>query len=261
MTDWHAHVGQWHETYYDPAAVVRALAACGTDEAWLSSTSSEIYCKESLAVQDRQDLRNDAMTARELYEYVRGEMEAALAAAEGCGAKAHPLYWVVPEVHFSAEACVTVESAMRDFPYEGFKLHPRGNPWDLNDRRTLDLAHEVFSHAEERGLPVLIHAGPDPFELPDLFAPLVKAHPRVTVQLAHCRPLEDTLAMLRAYPNVVCDTAFVDDETRERIRAAGFGERIRFGTDFPITHYHAARPDHNPTEAELTDWLNAQGAR
>ena len=32
---------------------------------------------------------------------------------------------------------------------------------------------------------------------------------------------------------------------------AGFAERIRFGSDFPITHYLACHPDHDPSEEEL----------
>ncbi len=255
MTDWHVHVGQWHEVYYDPASVVRALKAAGTEEFWFSSTSSCAYCKESLVARGNPAMAAGLPTAWELYEYVRGEVEAALAAAEGCGARAHPLYWVIPEVHFSSDAEVTVRRAMEELPYEGFKLHPRGNVWNMDDPWTLDLAHGVFSYAEERGLPIVIHAGPDPFEPPSLFAPLMEAHPRALVQLAHCRPLADTLDMLRRFPNVVCDTAFAPAETVREIRAAGFGERVRFGSDFPITHYRAALPDHDPTEEELTAFL------
>lgn len=58
--------------------------------------------------------------------------------------------------------------------------------------------------------------------------------------------------MLRKFPNVVCDTAFADEKTVREIRAAGFGKRIRHGTDFPITHYRAVRPNHDPTEAGMT---------
>lgn len=257
MTDWHVHVGQWHEVYYDPAAVVRALASSGTDEFWFSSTSSCAYCKESLVIRDKPDMIKAAQSARELYGLIKGEMESALSAAKGCGARARPLYWVVPEVHFSSEAGVTVRRAMEEIPYEGFKIHPRGNVWNLDDPWTLALAHEAFSYAERRGLRVLIHAGSDPFERPSLFAPLIEAYPRVTVQLAHCRPLAETLGMLRKHPNVVCDTAFAGEYAVREIRAAGFGERVRFGTDFPITHYQACRPDHDPTEAELAAFLRA----
>lgn len=255
MTDWHVHVGQWNDVYYDPAAVVRALKAAGTDEFWFSSTSSCRYCRESPAARGNPALMERLPTARELYEFIRGEMNAALAAASECGARVHPLYWVIPEVHFSAETGVSVEIAMSEFPYEGFKLHPRGHPWNLSDKRTLDLAHEVFSYADEHNLFILIHTGADLFERPSLFAPLIEAYPRVTVQLAHCRPLDETLAMLKKYPNVVCDTAFAPEEAVREIRAAGFGKRIRFGSDFPTTHYLACRPDHDPSEAELTRFL------
>lgn len=255
MTDWHAHMGQWNDVYYDPAAVVRALAASGADEFWLSSTSSCRYCKESPAARWNPELLESLPTARELYDLIKGEVESALKAAEGCGASVRPLYWVIPEAHFSSDAGVTVRRAMEELPYEGFKIHPRGNVWDMDDPWTLDLAHEVFSHADARGLPVLIHAGADPFEKPSLFEPLIKAYPRVTVQLAHCRPPRETLDMLRKYPNVVCDTAFADAEDVREIRAAGFGERLRFGTDFPVTHYLACRPDHDPTEAEMLQFL------
>lgn len=152
MTDWHVHVGQWNDVYYDPAAVVRALASSGTDEFWFSSTSSCRYCKESAAVQDKRDLWESLPTARELYECIKGEVENALVAAKDCGVRAHPLYWVIPEVHFSSDAGITVENAMSEISYEGFKLHPRGNPWDLDNPQTLSLAHEVFSYARERQL-------------------------------------------------------------------------------------------------------------
>ena len=257
MTDWHVHIGQWHEVYYDPVAVVRALKAAGTEQFWFSSTSSCRYCRESPAVRGNPALMESLPTARELYGFVKSEMNSALSAAKDCGARARPLYWVIPEVHFSSEAGVTVRRAMEELPYEGFKLHPRGNVWNLGDPWTLDLAHEVFSFAEKRGLHILIHTGEDAFERPSLFEPLIKAYPRVTVQLAHCRPLEETLAMLKKYPNVICDTAFVDMETQDKVRAAGFGERIRFGSDFPITHYFACHPDHDPTEEELTVFLLA----
>lgn len=252
MTDWHVHTGQWHEIYYNPEAVVRALKSGGTDEFYFSSTSSEIFCKESVMLDDEK-VRAAAPTARELYGAVKSEVQAALDAAREVGAKAHPLYWVVPEVHFSG--AVSVAGAMAELPYEGFKLHPRGNRWDLSDARTAALAEEVFSYAEAHGLFVLVHCGPDDFERPSLFEKYIANHPNATVQLAHSRPLSDTLEMLTRYPNTVCDTAFTPDSDVEKIRAAGFGSRIRHGTDFPLTHYWKMRPKGDPTESELAEFL------
>lgn len=255
MTDWHVHTGQWHEIYYEPRVVIRSLKASGTDEIYFSSTTSERYCKESLAVQGNADLKKSLPTARELYEFIRNEITVALDSAKEVGLKANPLYWVIPEAHFAK--ATTIKEAMSDLPYEGFKIHPRGNVWDLSDAKTAALAEEVFSYAEERSLLVLIHAGPDDFELPAKFESFIARHPKLLVQLAHCRPLKDTLYMLRTYPNVVCDTAFVDDETKKKIEEAGFTDRIRYGTDFPITHYFCVKPKSNPTEENLVNFLKA----
>lgn len=257
MTDWHVHIGQWNEIYYEPGAVFRSIKAGGTDEIYFSTTTSGRYCKESIAVQGNTDLQKSLPTARELYEFIREEIGTALDEAKKVGLKAHPLYWVIPEVHGvkNQSKAATIKEAMSDLPYEGFKIHPRGNPWNLEDDETWRLTEEVFSYAEEHSLFILIHAGPDDFELPSKFESFIARHPKVLVQLAHCRPLKDTLYMLRTYPNVVCDTAFVDDETKKKIEEAGFADRIRFGTDFPITHYFFVKPKTNPTEENLVNFL------
>lgn len=257
MTDWHVHIGQWNEIYYEPRDVIRSLKASGTDEIYFSTTTSGRYCKESIAVQGNTDLQKSLPTARELYEFIREEIGTALDEAKKVGLKAHPLYWVIPEVHGvkNQSKAATIKEAMSDLPYEGFKIHPRGNPWNLEDDETWRLTEEVFSYAEEHSLFILIHTGSDSFELPSKFESFIARHPKVLVQLAHCRPLKDTLYMLRTYPNVVCDTAFVDDETKKKIEEAGFADRIRFGTDFPITHYFFVKPKSNPTEENLVNFL------
>lgn len=245
MTDWHVHIGQWNEIYYEPGAVFRSIKAGGTDEIYFSSTTSGRYCKESIAVQGNTDLQKSLPTARELYEYIREEIGTALDEAKKVGLKAHPLYWVIPEIHGvkNQSKAATIKEAMSDLPYEGFKIHPRGNPWNLENDETRRLTEEVFSYAEEHSLFILIHTGSDSFELPSKFESFIAGHPKVLVQLAHCRHLEDMLYMLRSYPNVVCDTAFTDDETKKKIEEAGFADRIRFGTDFPIAHCFYESPN------------------
>lgn len=231
MTDYHVHIGQWHDTYHEAETVFSTLKAGGVEELWFSSTTSCRYCTESIAVQKNAALQKELPTARELYELIRWEVQEALAAAESLGIRAHPLYWVVPEVHFSGAA--TVARAMAELPYEGFKLHPRGNRWNLTDAQTAALAEAVFSYADSHALTVLVHC--DDENTPRLFEPFIARHPRATVQLAHSRPLEQTLYMLRAYPNTVCDSAFASEETVSAIRGADFADRIRYGSDYPIS--------------------------
>ena len=255
MTDFHVHMGQWFDIYYNSEAVFSALKATGTDEIWFSSTSSERYCTESPAVLCGKVSSKGLPSARDLYEELKNEVSEALDNAKVLNLKAHPLFWVVPELHKSKDVNISLEEAMSSLPYEGFKLHPRGNEWDLEDKGTLQLTEDVFSYAEKHNLLILIHCGPDPFELPTKFESFIAKHPDVTVQLAHTRPLEETLYMLKKYPNTICDTAFAPKDVIDSVKEAGFAERIRFGTDFPITHYYYYEPNEDPTSEQLTEFL------
>lgn len=250
--DWHVHIGRFDDADYTGERVFAALKAGGTDEAWFSSSTSGTGLGTEMAGRGETG-------AAEAYRKIRREVMDALAAAKRMGFKAHALYWVMPEVHLAEDAPVDIARAMEETPYEGFKLHPRGNRWDLEDERTARLAEEVFAHAEAHGMPVLIHCGRDDFELPTKFEAFVARHPGATVQLAHCRPLQETLYMLRKYPNTVCDTSFAAKPAQVIIRASGYGERMRFGTDFPATHWFANRE--NPPRGEVAAEDLAEYAR
>lgn len=255
--DYHVHIGQYCKAYYYADRVFSALKAFGTDELWFSSTTSCIYCKESAAACVDPAVYKVAPSAFDLYTGIRSEIQDALSAAKELGIRAHALYWVVPDIHFSQTADMSIERVMTETPYAGFKLHPRAQRWDLQDARTAALAEEVFTYAEQHGKRILIHCGDDPCESPRLFEPFIKKHPSVTVQLAHCRPLQETLTMLQNYPNTVCDTAMVSTETVTHIAAAGFASRIVYGSDFPIPHWRSVHPEYDPAEAELKQFLCA----
>ena len=252
--DYHVHIGQYCRAYYYADRVFAALKACGTDELWFSSTTSCMYCKESAAARADTTIYNNAPAAAELYQSIRSEVQHALEAAAELGIQAHALYWVVPDIHFLQTADISIERVMTETPYEGFKIHPRAQNWDIQDARTAALAEAVFAYAERYTQRILIHCGDDTCESPLLFEPFIKKHPGVTVQLAHCRPLQETLTMLQQYPNTVCDTAMASTETVTHIIAAGFASRIVYGSDFPIPHWHSVHPEYDPSEAELTDF-------
>ena len=255
--DYHVHIGQYCKAYYYASRVFSALKAFGTDELWFSSTTSCIYCKESAAAHAAPALYAAAPSALKLYKAVHSEVQDALNAAAGVGIQAHPLYWVVPDIHFTQDAGIAVARVMEETPYDGFKLHPRAQQWDLQDERTAALAEEIFAYAEQHGKRILVHCGDDPCESPRLFEPFIQKHPGITVQLAHCRPAAETLALLQAYPNTVCDTAMANTEVVSRITAAGFGGRIVYGSDFPIPHWRSVHPEYDPTESELKQFLCA----
>ena len=252
--DYHVHIGQYCKAYYYADRVFSALKACGTDELWFSSTTSCMYCKESAAARADPALYAAAPSARELYAGVRSEVQDALNAAAELGIQAHALYWVVPDIHFSQTADMSIERAMTETPYEGFKIHPRAQKWDLQDARTAALAEAVFAYAGQHGKRILIHCGDDICDSPRLFEPFIQKYPRVTVQLAHCRPVADTLIMLQKYPNTVCDTAMASADAVAHIATAGLGERMVYGSDFPIGHWRSVHPEYDSTKAELIDF-------
>jgi len=232
--DYHVHFGQWSNGYYSAFSVFDAIKQSEVEEVWFSSTSSCKYCKESLDVINKNLDSTNFPTALELYDFIKNEVLEAIEYAKKINLKVVPLYWVIPEAHFSETANISIEKAMKEVPYKGFKLHPRANHWNLTDEKTFNLAEDVFSYANNHNLHILIHCGDDDFENPTLFESFIAKYPNAKVQLAHCKPLEDTLYMLEKYSNTICDTAFVSEEVQNQIVSAGFGNRIRYGSDFPI---------------------------
>lgn len=220
--DYHVHIGQFFEMYYDAKTVFTALRNAGAGGCMYSSTTS------GEAVDSEQ-------SARRLYRKITAEIHAAQHTAADLGLDAQPLYWVIPAVHRLLPA-LTLEAVMRETPYTGFKLHPRAHRWDISDPVIRTLTQSVFRYADAHRLPILIHTGHD-VDCADLFEPFFPLCKNGTIILAHCRPLETALRLLAHYRNVFCDTAFVELETIDRIKAAGFTANILFGTDFPITDY------------------------
>lgn len=225
-------------------------------------------------------IANDQET-QTLYQKIKQEVSEAQSIASGLGLTAKPLYWVVPKFH---EHSRTVEDVMQEFPYSGFKLHTRANIWDFSRSKTKALASQVFQYAGLHKMPVLVHTGFDDIDRADVFEDFFKDFSQAFLQnfsqnssqnfsqasytstgtltetstgkiiLAHCRPLETTLHLLQKYSYVFCDTAFVNRETIEKIYAKGFGKRVLWGSDFPITDFFYNKRKHStamPTSQEL----------
>ncbi len=235
MTDYHVHIGQYFEIYHQAQDVFAALKAAGFSEAWFSSTSSEIYCKTSPDVLCGKCSvpQEDLPSAKGLYDFLHDEMKCALQTAAEVEIKAHALCWIVPELYWE-NPDFYIEDAFSKVDYEGFKIHPWAQNWNLSDKKIYNLADRVFSYAENHGLKILIHTGESENDLPNLFEDFFARYPKAKVQLAHAKHLELTLKMLKKYPNLTCDSAFAPKENLEKIQQAGFANRILFGSDYPM---------------------------
>jgi predicted TIM-barrel fold metal-dependent hydrolase len=101
--------------------------------------------------------------------------------------------------------------------------------------------HAIFDYADKRKKRILIHTGESGIDSPSRFERFFGEYEGAEIVLAHCRPASETIGIMKKYANVFGDTAFVPKDRIDEIRNAGFGKRLIFGTDFPITHYFYGR--------------------
>ena len=218
MIDSHVHIGQFKEVYYDFDRIFDVVFNSEKiDGIVYSSTSSYI-----------PDVK---------YDFVRKEIESA---SKKCPAEtATPLFWVVPDY---VRQGITIKTAMNELNYGGFKLHSLGNEWDFeNDTKQCEVLHETFDYADKHNMRILIHTGGSGVDRPNRFERFFGEYKDATIILAHCRPADEAIKVMQKYPHVFGDTAFAPKDRIDAIKAAGLGERLIFGTDFPITHYFYGR--------------------
>jgi hypothetical protein len=224
VIDNHIHTGQFYGVYYDPADILSIVFDAGVEELFFSSTTG---CGEQVK-----------------YAEVEAEINRALKGTSSAHAK--PLFWAVPDY---TKKGLSVTSAMNGLPYTGIKIHPRANVWDMADMLTLSLAHELFDYADRHGMPVLIHTGYDKLDETNKFSGFFGEYRNARFILAHGRPLDQTLRLMRCFANVYCDTAFMPEKDLRRIVDKGLGVKVLPGSDFPITHYFKNKyPEQNGCE-------------
>jgi predicted TIM-barrel fold metal-dependent hydrolase len=216
ICDFHIHIGQFREIYYEPLEVLwSVLEQDVTNCAYSSTTSGEKNLKYS-------KIEKEIKTAIDVFPE----------------SKFKPYFWYVPSYIKNG---ITAKNAFENLPYKGIKLHPKMNRWDFSDKSHAKSLRGLFGYAGENKIPVLIHTGPDACEKPEFFEPFFAEYPQVKFVLAHCRPVYESIAMFSLFKNVHGDTAFLPEDNLLKIAKAGFGKRIILGSDFPITHYFAIK--------------------
>jgi hypothetical protein len=215
MTDNHVHIGQFDEQYYSAQEVFDVVLSNGIKSFWYSSTTS---CEGNVK-----------------YDEVEKEIKSAIKLCDSHIAT--PLFWFIPDY---IKQGVDIESAMKNIPYGGFKLHPYNDKWTFSeDKNQNEVLHTIFHYAGENDLPILIHTGESGVDSPDRFEQFFEEYPAARVILAHGRPIDKTIEMMRRFDHVECDTAFMPEESVHALVSAGLANRVLPGSDFPITHYMA----------------------
>jgi len=226
MTDSHVHIGQYEDVYYDPFEIMDIVMSAGMEAMSFSTTSS---CRENI-----------------LYPEIEKEITAFLSGISYSAETVRPFFWFIPDY---INQNITIENAFNVIPYKGIKIHPFAHIWNFDDLRHIETLHNLFDYADRHCLPVLIHTGHSEVDRADRFERFIREYHSTKCILAHCRPLDTTIEMLKKYDNVYCDTAFTTETELRTIVFAGFEKRIIFGSDFPITHFFRIMyppPNKNP---------------
>lgn len=209
--DNHIHIGWYSDGYHSPREVWKAIHAVGVDEIAVSSTST---CCEAYK-----------LVARELKELKRLG-----------GASVHPILWLTPRMLKTYGLRYMLHCGVE---WEGVKMHWLAHPEWAHNRSLLNKAIGIV---RDLNTPLLLHSGEHDCCQPHLFAPVCEALNDTTIIIAHGRPINQTISLMKAFSNTMVDTAFMPKESLKALAKEGMLERIIFGTDTPIPSLFTSLP-------------------
>lgn len=208
LIDSHIHVGQFHDTYYSPTILIEACKRIGISHIAVSSLS--------VVLDDSNK--------------VLGEFEQLLNQKE---VEIIPVLWITPKMLQSNSVSKFLDSGIN---WKCIKIHNylQGPVWG---EPTGVFMQQAVSLAQSLHLPILMHTGNDHC-YPDDYKPLIAEYPDQIFILAHSRPVDQTIAIMKQYSNAWADTAFTPTEDIQQIIAAGLADRLMWGTDLPLMSYY-----------------------
>ena len=215
MKDYHVHIGQFNELYYDALEIFDVIESTGLiSEVHYSSTST---CRNDV----------ELIGIEEEIEYAQKY--------ESNFLKVKPYLWYIPKY---AEENISVQSAISPFDYCGIKLHPFAHQWNFQDKKHINQIEDIFLWAHENKKQILIHCADNQSCLPNKFEKYFKIFSGAKIILAHSNPVFETVQMVNKYDNVFCDTACINKESFEQLKKEiNDTKKILFGSDFPINNY------------------------
>jgi hypothetical protein len=202
IIDLHVHIGQWHESYHDPITIgEQLLVEAPVDVIGVSSTTA---CREPYSI------RTILLEVDALMKKFPGQIF-------------HWL-WVHPG-HIPESLSVS-----GDVPVHGIKIHPYQHDWHSNPK----LIVQVFSLANKCGIPILLHTGGRKESDAGYFDQVLSKFQGIDLIMAHARPVDQAIRLVKTHPHLWLDTAFVSIESLKMAEEAGVLDRFVFGSDYPI---------------------------
>jgi predicted TIM-barrel fold metal-dependent hydrolase len=203
LFDSHIHIGQFRDLYSTPQDVFDFLTKVGVDRFAVSSTTT---CEGD-------------------YAKVVGELKYMQKLA---GNRMVPVLWLLPQVLYDGTIERMINSGIN---WQCLKIHSQLHQefW-----KTEEAQADIVSVAKEMKLPLLIHTGEWDGCYPEHFENTIADNPEVLFILAHSRPVEQAIDVMRHCPNAWADCAFTPPECVSEMIKCGFADRIMFGTDYPL---------------------------
>ena len=208
LCDAHIHVGQFYDIYTSPADLSVFLKEIGIDAIAVSSTTT---CEEN-------------------YNKVEKEIKSLIRAF---GKVTIPILWVTPALLNNEAKLISI---LNHVDWRCIKVHPQLCPYEWstdghNFMKAVELCKELMT-------PLLIHTGVVRNCHPLQLKPLFNKHSEQTFIMAHGRPIEEAISVMRDCPNTYVDTAFMPIPHVVKLIRLGFSNRILWGSDYPIIKFY-----------------------
>lgn len=204
LTDIHTHYGPYGDYEFSPEEVLQKFKDIGLKRVGIMQTpmKSDVYMPDNHKLLDIISLAN-------------GEIEIL------------PILMTSPAMIKNDPSF----SKVQDIPYKIIKVHPYAHNW----AKYPNLVEILLNHAKAKSMPLMIHTGYDESE-PQNFEKWYKKYPEIMFILAHGKPFDQALAMIKKYKNVWIDISFTDISEIHKIitKTNSDTKRFLFATDMPI---------------------------
>lgn len=207
-SDFHIHIGQFYDQYTSPLEL----------KDFLESIEVECFAASSTSICEGD------------YEIVIDEIKEL---KKLCDKQMLPILWILPQMLKDGGLAIFLDSGIQ---WRCLKIHPQLHPTTWVNY-SLEL-QQVVSLSSELKIPLLIHTGEREGCNPLLYEKAFVNNPNITFILAHGRPLQETIEMMKKYPNVWVDTAFMPTENIVMLCNEKLSDRVLWGTDYPIPRYY-----------------------
>lgn len=200
--DSHIHVGQFRDLYSSPEEVFEFLDKIAVSRMAVSSIGT---CGGDPEV-----------PIREVSKIVELGMERIV-----------PVLWLNPEWIESDALSRLLDCGIA---WKCIKVHGYFSRWEDRPellQRTIDLAKKM-------NMPFLFHTGGRPESDAGSYLEVIRRNQDVRFILAHSRPVDQAIEVMKACPNAWADTAFTPVEDVAEMIKCGFSDRILWGTDYPL---------------------------